>query len=263
MYDNYGVKGPVHILRQRKPRKLDSLLQITDLDSFDAEFSPIGQLLQETNYNTAGNPIGYDRFVYDDAGRAAQRIRLDGTGVEIDRSHFERQIDENGIVTTSRKPSGEFLGRTIEIYEGKLLLSFSSYDELNNVRRKKAFQYEGTRLLNSDSRYYIPDGSIVEQWLSDYDSESRIVSTYGLNSDGKPLGDGKYRYEYDSEGRQSKVWSYEDLSGDDIPNSVRVYEYSCDERENWIERREFHRFRDDSKWSYKITTRELTYYLVG
>jgi hypothetical protein len=41
---------------------------------------------------------------------------------------------------------------------------------------------------------------------------------------------------------------------------VTIYEYVTDDVGNWIERREFHRWRNDSYHSKGIATRKLTYY---
>jgi len=146
------------------------------------------------------------------------------------------------------------------MYERNLLTLFSAYDHNDQLKRAKSFQYVEIKLHSSDSRYYLPDGTLYEQWISGYDSQGRIASTYGLNAEGKPLGDGKYTYEYDAEGRKSRVWSFNDLAENDVANAVTVYEYETDEVGNWIERREFHRSRSDSHWSNKVSTRKLTYY---
>jgi len=50
------------------------------------------------------------------------------------------------------------------------------------------------------------------------------------------------------------------LGEDKVADQVKVFEYSCYERGNWVEHREFHQFRADSQWSNNITTRKLTYY---
>src|SRR5437899_2765798 len=97
------------------------------------------------------------------------------------------------------------------MYERNLLTLFSAYDHNDQLKREKSFQYVEIKLHSSDSRYYLPDGTLYEQWISGYDSQGRIASTYGLNAEGKPLGDGKYTYEYDAEGRKSRVWSFNDL----------------------------------------------------
>jgi hypothetical protein len=122
------------------------------------------------------------------------------------------------------------------------------------------FKYACNKLQTSDSKFYIPDGSLVEQWLSSYDLEGRIAETHGLNGDGRALGDGKYKYEYDSEGRTSRVWTFNDLVSDDPANGLTIYEYETDEAGNWVERREFSQSRGDSTWSKKTTTRKLKYY---
>jgi hypothetical protein len=90
-------------------------------------------------------------------------------------------------------------------YSGKNLLSTSSFDNENRRRRVKTFEYSGGRLVKSDSLYYLSDGTAYERWLVDYDSDGRIHKTYGLKADGSPLGDGKYVYEYDQQGRRSKT----------------------------------------------------------
>jgi len=99
-----------------------------------------------------------------------------------------------------------------------------------------------------------------EQCLSAYDSEGRIAETYGLDRDAEPLGDGKYKFEYDSEGRTSRIWTFDDLAPDGHASGLKIYEYATDEAGNWIERRDFHQSRNDSKWSMKTTTRKLEYY---
>jgi hypothetical protein len=149
-----------------------------------------------------------------------------------------------------------------KFYEENLLLSFASYDGDNLLKREKTFHYAGSELQTSDSRYYLPDGTLVEQWLSSYDPEGRIAETYGLKGDGKPLGDGKYRYEYDSRGRTSRVWTFNDLVPDEAASGIKIYEYETDESGNWIARREFYQSRGDSTWSMKTTTRTFTYYPV-
>ncbi len=89
------------------------------------------------------------------------------------------------------------------------------------------------------------------------------METYGLNGDAKPLGDGKYKYEYDSKGRTSRVWTFNDFVPDGPASGLRIYEYETDEAGNWVERRDFYQSRGDSTWSMKTTTRRLTYYPLG
>jgi len=114
--------------------------------------------------------------------------------------------------------------------------------------------------VKSESLYYLLDGTVCEHWLADYDSEERIHKTYGLKADGSPLGDGKYLYEYDQEGRRSKIWTFNEFGHDNIATNVTIYEYVNDDIGNWLERHEYHLWRDDSYQSKRLTTRTLTYY---
>ena len=264
MNEAYGVKGRVHKLEQRKAHafslsELPSLAGLRNLDSFDVEFSPSGQILRITNFNMAGNPIGAKHFVDDASGRTIRCIESDEAGRQTSLTDFVYESEERRIVTT-RKPSGELLGRIVEVYESCLLVLFSAYDHNDQLKRERSFQYTDSKLHSSDSRYYLPDGTLYEKWISGYDSQGRIASTYGLNAEGKPLGDGKYGYDYDDEGRQIRVWSFNEFAEDDVANAVTVYKYKTDSIGNWIERREFFRFRSDEHWTKQVTTRNLTYY---
>jgi len=258
MNDKYDVKGRVRTLEQRKVWNI-GLEDLPNRDSFDVEFSPFGQILRLTTYNIAGGVIGSNRFEYNDSGKMSRSLEFDSTGRQICRNGFVHQTQGNRVITVS-ETDDKFAGRTVEVYEGNLLLSFASYDGDNILRREKTFQHAGSGLQTSDSRYYLPDGTIVEQWLSSYDSEGRIAETYGLKRDGKPLGDGKYKYEYDSGGRTSRVWTFNDLVPDEPATGIKIYEYEADESGNWITRREFYQSRGDSTSSMKTTTRKFTYY---
>jgi hypothetical protein len=74
-----------------------------------------------------------------------------------------------------------------------------------------------------------------------------------------PRVPGKFLHEYDEEGRLGKLWTFSEFGEDDIASSVTIYEYVTDDVGNWIERREFHRWRNDSYHSKGIA-RKLTYY---
>ena len=258
MNDKHDVKGRVHKLEQRKVWNI-GLEHLPNHDSFDVEFSPSSQILRLTTYNMAGAVIGSSHFVYDDSGKISHSLEFDSTGRQIHSNEFVHQTQGNQVITISES-EGKFAGRTVEVYEGNLLLSFASCDGDNLLKREKTFQYAGSGLQTSDSRYYLPDGTLAEQWLSSYDSEGRIAETYGLKGDGKPLGDGKYKYEYDSGGRTSRVWTFNDLVPDEPASGIKIYEYETDESGNWTARREFYQWRGDSTWVMKTTTRKFTYY---
>jgi hypothetical protein len=261
MNDRYDVKGCVLRLEQRKDWN-PGLEHLPNRDSFDVEFSPTGQILRVTTYNMAGAVIGSEQFVYSDSGKIACSLEFDSAGRQTHSNGFVHQTEGNRVITVS-ETDGKFTGRTVEVYDGGLLWSFGSYDGNNHLKREKTFQHIGNGLRTSDSRFYTPDGTLIERWLSSYDAEGRIVETYGLNGDAKPLGDGKYKYEYDSEGRARRVWTFNDLVPDGPANGLKIHEYETDEAGNWVERRDFYQSLGDSTWSMKTTTRRLTYYSLG
>ena len=114
--------------------------------------------------------------------------------------------------------------------------------------------------MRSVSLYYGFEGGVSERWISTYDSYGRLAETYGLKPDGDALGDGLYRYEYDAEGRKSRVLSFNDFSESDIPNHISEFIYRCDENGNWIERRELSAFKSDDCWNERVTSRAIVYY---
>jgi hypothetical protein len=261
MNENYGVKGPVHRLEQRKLWNV-GLEQLPNHESFDVEFSPSGQPLRITNYNMGGAAIGSEQFVYSSSGQTIRSVGFDSAGAKIRGSDFDYRTDGSRIVTT-RKTSGDVMSRTVEIYDGDLLLSLAVYDGADRLMKEKSFEYVSGRLTESDSKYYLTDGSINEKWISAFDSQGRITRTHGLKANGQPLGDGKYIYEYDDEGRISKVWSFNDHAAEDVASAVTLHEYSTDDVGNWVERRDFRKFRGDSNWSKRITSRKFIYFPVG
>jgi hypothetical protein len=258
MNEYYGVKGPVHTLKQRKLWNI-GLEHLPNHESFDVEFSSSGHVLRITDYSMGAIAIGSEHFDYDGFGKLIRCVEIDASGRETCSSDFVHESQESRLVI-KRKPSGEVVSRIVEAYEGNLLLSHAMYDEKDRLKREKTFQYDGNKLTKSDSRYYLPDGTLCEQCISGYDSKGRIARTYCLKADGTPLGDGKYIYEYDDEGRLGKVWSFNEFADEDRANAVTSYEYETDEFGNWVERREFHQSRGYSHWSKRITTRKLAYY---
>jgi hypothetical protein len=264
MNEAFGVKGSVHKLEQRKQRRQDphDLLNHTrDLDSFDVEFSPAGKVVLETNYTYSGSVHRCTRFEYDETERLIRTVSVDGAGNKLGSS--ELTYLESKCIWVNRDSGGDVANHGVDDYSGSCLISTSTFDNENKVRRVKTFEYSDGRLLKSDSLYYLPDGNAYEQWFADYDSEQRIHKTYGLKADGSPLGDGKYLYEYDQEGRRTKTWTFNEFGDDNIATAVTIYEYVDDEVGNWIERREYHLWRNDSYQSKRTTTRTLTYYPAG
>jgi hypothetical protein len=246
MREKYGVKGPVRRIEQRRFLDL-GLPDLPDYERFDVEFSPSGRTLRLTRYNMAGNAIDSEQLLYDRSDEVCRIAKFDGCGKPARSIDLARRIDGNRI-TTVAESDGKFDGRTVEIFDGTLLLSFASYDENDHLKIEETFQYSGGKLQTSESRYYIPDATLIEKWRSSYDSKGRIAKTYGLRADGTPLGDGKYKYEYDLEGRESRIWTLDEFDPNEQPISITIYEYESDVSGNWIERRNFHQGRSDTKW---------------
>jgi hypothetical protein len=259
MNEEYGVKGPLIRLVQREQQKFsnDRFVQTPNHLNFDLDFSDTGLVSRKTLYTYAETVFRVSEFEYDDLGRLTRTVDFDGTGVKIGSS--ELVYSEGRCAWTDRDGAEIKTGQGVEEYDGERLICISTFDSPGTPRTKKTFEYSNSRLVKSDSRYYLPTGALNERWLTDYDSEGRVAKTYGLNPDGSPLGDGKYSYEYDERGRRAKVWTYNEFDDGTTPSSVSLYEYVDDELGNWIEQRKCHIWRNDSYESRTITTRKLTY----
>lgn len=261
MNEAFGVKGSIHKLEQHKQRKQDPrdrLKHVLDPDSFDVEFSPSGKVVVETSYMRNGSVHRCTRFEYDETGRLIRTTSVDGTGNKLGSS--ELTYVESKCIWVNCDAGGMVSNHGVDDYSGSRLISTSIFDKDNSLKRVKNFEYSDNKLVKSDSLYYLPDGNAYERWLTDYDSEERIHRTYGLKADGSPLGDGKYLYEYNQEGRRTKIWTFNEFGDDNTATAVTTYEYVDDKVGNWIERREYHLWRDDPYQSKCLTTRTLTYY---
>lgn len=232
MNEKYDIRGRVRRLEQRKDWNL-GLENLLNDDSFDVEFSPSGQILRLTTYNMAGDVIGSEQFVYSDSGKITSSLEFDSAGRQTHANCFVHQNEGNQVITASEK-DGKFTGRTVEIFDGSMVLSFAFYDAKNFLMKEKAFQYIYNKLHSSETKFFVSDGRLVERWLSSYDSEGRIVETYGLNGDSEPLGDGRYKYEYTPQGRIGRVWTFDDLVPDGPASGLKMYEYVDDEAGNWV-----------------------------
>jgi hypothetical protein len=260
MNENYSVKGCVRRLEQRKQSRLDSepLNQTLDLWSFDVEFSLSGQVLQKTSYTYGGTVYRSTHFEYDEAGRLIRTASFDSRGAGLASS--ELAYTEGKCTWINRDAMGVVSSRGVDEYNGEHLILVSSFDGQDRPKTVKSLEYLDNKLAKSESQYYLPDGAMYERWLTGYDSQGRVLRTQGLKADGSPLGDGKYLREYDEEGRISRVWTFSEFGEDNIASRVTIYQYVNDDRGNWIERSEFHLWRNDSYQSKTTTTRKLTYY---
>jgi YD repeat-containing protein len=260
MNEDYGVKGLVHRLEQRKPC-VPGLEHLPDHNSFDVEFSPSGQVIHLTQYTGAGNVFRSECYSYDDSGKLAQSLEFDSAESEAGTTDYEYDGDGKRVAWTSRDKSGTVTRRGVEEYAGTLLVSLVTFRANDVLLRRKTFEYSDGKLVKSVSTYYSPNGEVTERWLSSYDSEGRIAETFGLKSDGTPLGDGRYVHEYGPDGGESRVLSFNDSAQDNEPNHIKRFAYKYDEHDNWIERCEYTRFKSESNWRKKFTTRKLTYHL--
>jgi hypothetical protein len=258
MYENYGIKVHVHQLKQRKQWGFSEgpLNQVPNFDSYDVEFSSARLVLAKTSYTHGGAVHRSTRFEYNDAGQLVRSEEFDSKGEKIEIAQL---VHSQGKCTRiARDALGVTTNYGVDEYDGTNVVLSSGYDGKGNPQILKSFEYEEGNLSRSVSKYYGYAGTVSEQWITTYDAAGRVAKTFGLKADGSPLGDGKYSYEYDQEGRQIKVWTFNDW--EDVAWSVRVSEYRNDATGNWIERHDFHRSKSDSRWRKTTTTRTLSYY---
>lgn len=261
MNENYELKGCVRRLEQRRQSKplTPRIDKSRDFESFDVEFSPIGQVQNLTTYTRTGAVDGSERHIYDEMGNLISIVAFDGGGVQTTTTEFEYDKEQRRVEWIVRDFSAALLRRGTDQYFGDLLISLATFRPDGLPIALKTFEYAEKRLLKSVSQFYGFDGRLSERWISAYDSAGRLIETFGLKEDGKPLGDGRYMYEYDKEGRKYRVSSFNEGSHDDTPNVVSDFVYKCDEQGNWIERREYRRLRSESHRRETLSTRKLVY----
>jgi hypothetical protein len=262
MHDNYDVKGGVHRIEQRR-HSVDHLAFLPcpqDRDSFDVEFSPSGQVVQRTNYTFEAQIYGSKRFIYGGRGELVRTLEFEASGGRLGNTDFRFDSEGNCVGWTRFDSSGALTRLCVKHFTGKLLVHSVTSNASGVPVAEQDFQYERSTLVKSLRGYYGLDGSLSETWISLYNSQGWLIETFGLNEKGGALGDGRYTYEYDTDGRKMKNWSFNDCSDDNLPNAVTVFEYQSDEVGNWVKRTAFHRFLTDSRWTKKITNRKLTYF---
>ncbi len=258
MYESYGIKGHVLSLKQRKHWGFSEgfLNQVQNFDSYDVEFSHTGLVLAKTSYTHGGAVHRSMLFEYNDVGQLVRSEEFDSEGEKVEISQLSHSQGKK--TWTACDASGVITNYGVDEYDGTKIVRYSSYDGKGKPKTLKTFEYEEGKLSRSVSKHYGDDGTIGQQWITTYDAAGRVSKTFGLKGDGSPLGDGKYSYEYDNEGREVKVWSFNDL--EDLASSVRVSEYRNDATGNWIERNDFHRAKSDTRWRKTTVTRTLSYY---
>jgi hypothetical protein len=257
--EDYVVSGSVQRVEQRTPC-IPSLQDLPDLDTFDLDFSPAGQLIRVTHYLGSGAIAELERHVYDDTGRLLRTSRFDRDDVRRLTHEVEYDVEGQCIGWTKYDATGAVAGHCVQRYAGGLLTSKAVSQASGVSVLEKKFQYEGTTLTKSVHRYYSQNGGLSETWIALYDSCGRLTETFGLTAAGDPLGDGRYRMEYDAKGRKVKTLSFNDWANENTPNAISIYEYLDDETGNWIERLTHHRFRNNSRWRTDSTKRKISYY---
>jgi hypothetical protein len=262
MNEEYEVKGLVRRLRQRKQYRpvTPAIDRRRDRESFDVEFSPEGLPQEFTAYTYEGAFDGYERYFYDEQRRLIRALKHDNTEAEIGFVTYEYGLGGEHVEWKNHAPNGALLGSGVDKYRDGQLVSIETFRSNGLLVLQKEFEYAGRNLLKSVSLYYGIEGNLAERCICTFDSKGRLAETYGLKPDGEALGDGLYRYEYDAEGRKSRVLSFNDYSDSDIPNHISEFIYKSDQNGNWIERRELNAFESDDDWSERLTLRELTYY---
>jgi len=258
MNESYDVKGCVRKIEQRRSR-LSVLQHVRDFESFDVEFSPAGQVIQTIHYTMSGRVHGSERFTYNEAGVTGS-FCFDAAGSQTTSTDYKYDGEGRQVGWVSKEASGAATRRCVREYAGELLSSVAVFQANGVPLWKKVFHYSGATLQKSRSKYYAPNGNLNEEWISDYDSNGRVQLTFGLTAEGKPLGDGKYRFEYDAEGRRTKTLTLNEWTDDSVPESVTVFEYTVDDVGNWIERHQRFRSKSDSAWRTQVTTRKIFYY---
>lgn len=258
MNDNYGIKGRVRRLEQRKQWGFSDgpLSHVPNFDSYDVEFCSTRLVLAKTFYTHSGAVHRSTRFEYNCAGQLVHSEEFDRQGQKLKIS--ELVYAESKCKWRTYDASGTTTSHGVDEYEGTNLVLSSSYDSKGNLKTLKSFEYEEGKLSRSVSKYFGCDGTVSEQWMATCDEAGRIAKTFGVKADGSPLGDGKYAYEYDQEGRRIKVWTFSDW--EDVASSVTVSEYTNDAVGNWVKRQDFHHSKSDSRWRKTTTTRTLSYF---
>ncbi len=259
MNENYDVKGSVRRIEQRTPG-VSGLERLRDFNSFDIDFSLTGQVLRITNYKNSGDVSDSQKNVFDTNDVHLRTIFFDSNTAETGRTELQYDDQHRCIGWLGFDTVGALVRRCEhEFSEGRIATIKTRLADGRPVVEKE-FEYSGGLLVKSLSRYHGMNGGLAHQWVSIYESNGKIAETWGLTPEGKPLGDGRYKHEYDEQGRESRRLCFNDWDTENIPNAVFVNEYSDDQFGNWIERRRRHRFKSDSRWRTSVTTRKIEYW---
>jgi len=175
-------------------------------------------------------------------------------------THHEYDKSGREISSVTYDMNKQMLRRCVYLFSGVSVSTELIYEANATLMRRKDYQYEAGKLAQAISRYFNPDGTVREDQIEGFDSEERILLTYGLTASGKPLGDGKYLHEYDAEGRETRRLDLDEFDVEKLPKREERIEYSSDEHGNWITRRARSKWLGDSDWTETITVRTIEYY---
>src|ERR1051325_3906980 len=125
MHDNHDVKGRVQKIEQRaQSRKgLKNLHHLPDHDSFDVEFSPSAQVVQQTRYTLGGQVHDSTRFIYGERGELVRTLKFDGTGRELLRTDYLCESEGRCVGWTVYDSAGVLIRRCVQRYACELLVS--------------------------------------------------------------------------------------------------------------------------------------------
>jgi hypothetical protein len=261
MLRTFQLKGRVRNLKQRRQHNLNfDTIDPQDVESFDLEFSPMGQLVRETQYTFRGSVHRTDCLDYDEAGKHVRTISYDSFGREADVTDHDYDESGKSITSTTHDIKRRVFRRSVYLYSGERLSTELIYEANVALRRQKDYRYEGGKLSQTVSRYFNPDGTVREEQIASFGGEGRILFAYGLTASGKPLGDGKYLYEYDAEGRESRRIALDEFDAEKPAKCEEVSDYSSDELGNWVRRCSRSKWLGDSDWTETITLRTIEYY---
>ncbi len=259
MNENWRFKGRVRKLEQRAGRRNLGLDHLLDFESYDVEFSPAGQVLRKVSYRRDGSKHGSDVFFYGENGKL---LRVESFGATGDLKEIDKfEYDATGDRTRWERHSatGEVVRRGVDTFVDGRLEKSEMFNASGLPIKIETFFWNGKILSHAVAEFYGEAWKVAERWMKNYDKHGRLIETFGLNEDDSPLGDGRYTFEYDDDGRKSRIWSFSDWDDDQEPASLEICEYEVDERGNWIEKRKFHRSQSDERWSLHVIKRRITY----
>jgi len=218
-----------------------------------------GDVVKEVLYALDGNvsQVGFTK--YDTDGNRTEVVFHNPNGGLV--SSLVCDYDDNGKEVGSVYTSAQGLitkQKSVPVYDQTGNKAEESWFYEDGTRsRKYIYKYDPDgRLLEQLIHKYADDGSLEEERISLYSEKGNIVETFCLDADGQLL-EGQTKYEYDEQGNETEVASY-NPNGDLY--STTSYSYTFDSSGNWIKRTENFKTKLSGFETKSITYRTLTYY---